>query len=132
MGSPVIPTTHWSAFIGATLACGAASVTGHVRIGGTQTIQITGQPVTVRLSAGYARRVHEKWATARWTLYVNPATYLPVRIYGSTETFGGSAGSFTSSFATNVQWLPPTPANVAQTLITIPRGFDRVSSRADQ
>lgn len=69
---------------------------------------------------------------ARWTLYVSPATYLPVRIYGSTETSGGSAGSFTSSFVTNVQWLPPTPANVAQTLITIPRGFDRVSSRADQ
>jgi len=132
MGSPIIPTTHWSAFIGATLACGAASVTGPVRIGGTPTIQITGRPVTVRLSAGYARAVHEKWATARWTLYVNPATYLPVRIYGSTETYGGSAGSLTSSFVTNVQWLPPTPANVAQTLITIPRGFDRVSSRADQ
>jgi hypothetical protein len=132
MGSPTIPTTHWTAFIDATLACGAASVTGHVRIGGTQTTQITGKPVTVRLSPGYARTVRAQWATARWTLYVNPATYLPVRMYGSTETFGGSARSFTSSFITNVQWLAPTPANVAQTLVIIPRGFERVGSPADQ
>jgi hypothetical protein len=132
MGGPMIPTTHWSAFIDGTLACGAASVTGHVQVDGMETTQITGKPITVRLQPGYAKTVREQWATARWTLYVNPKTYLPVRMYGSTETFGGRAGRYTSSSVTNVQWLPPTSANIAQTLVTIPPGFHEVSSPADQ
>jgi hypothetical protein len=133
MGVPVIPTTHWTAFVNSTLACGAASVTGHVLINGVETTKITGKPVTVRLSspkdAGFGIY---KWATARWILYVNPGTYLPVRIYGSTEEFGGTSGPFTSSFVTNVQWLPATRANIAKTLLTIPPGFHRVKSAADQ
>jgi hypothetical protein len=133
MGVPVIPTTRWAAFINSTLACGAASVTGHVLVNGLETTEITGKPVTVRLSspaeAGFGIF---KWATARWALYVNPRTYLPVRIYGSTEEFGGASGPFTSSFVTNVQWLSPTRANIAQTLLTIPPGFHRVKSAADQ
>ena len=125
MAAPIFPTTHWSAFIDATLACGAASVTGHVLVNGVETTQITGKPITVRLQPGYAKTVHATWATARWTLYVNPTTYLPARMYGSTETFGGSAGSYSSSYVTNVQWLPPTRANIAQALVTIPPGFHR-------
>lgn len=132
MGAPVIPTTHWSAFIGATLACGAASVTGHVLVNGVETTQITGKPITVRLQPGYAKTVHENYATVRWTLYVNPATYLPVRIDGSTQTYGGSAGSYTSSGTTDVQWLAPTPANIAKSLVIIPAGFRQVASAADQ
>jgi hypothetical protein len=125
MAAPIVPTTHWSAFIGGTLACGAASVTGHVRVNGMETTRITGKPITVKLSAGYAKAVKEKFATVRWTLYVNPTTYLPVRMYGSTETFSNSSGGFTSSFVTNVQWLPPTRGNIAQALVTIPPGFHR-------
>jgi len=132
MGGPIMPVTDWSAFIGGTLACGAASVTGHVLVDGTATMQITGKPVTVRLQAGYAKVVGAKWATARWTLDVNPTTYLPVRMYGSTETFGGRAGRSTSSSVTNVRWLPPTSANIAQAMVTIPPGFHEVSSAADQ
>jgi hypothetical protein len=133
MGVPVIPTTHWAAFINSTLACGVASVTGHVLINGLETTKITGKPVTVRLSSpGDAGFGIYKSATARWALYVNPRTYLPVRIYGSTEEFGGTPGSFTSSFVTNVQWLPPTQANIAKALLTIPPGFHRVKSAADQ
>jgi hypothetical protein len=132
MPAPIIPTTHWSAFIDGTLACGAASATGHVLVDGMPTVQITGKPITVRLQPGMAKAVGAKWATARWTLYVNPATYLPVRMSGSTETFGGRAGRYTSSSVTNVQWLPPTSANIAQTLVTIPPGFYQVSSPADQ
>ena len=125
MAGPIIPTTHWSSYIGATLACGAATVTGHVKIDGVETTKITGRATTVKLSAGYARVVRAKFATASWTLYVSPTSYLPVRMVGSTETFGGSSGSYASSFVTNVRWLSATPANVAQTLITIPPGFHR-------
>jgi hypothetical protein len=125
MAAPIIPTTHWTSYIDATLACGSATVTGHVKIDGVETTKITGKPVTVKLSAGYAKAVKAKFATARWTLYVSPTTYLPVRMVGSTQTYGGSGGSYTSSFVTNVQWLPATPANVAQALVTIPPGFHR-------
>jgi hypothetical protein len=125
MAAPIIPTTHWSSYIDATLACGAATVTGHVKINGVETTKITGKPVTVKLSAAYARVVKAKFATARWILYVSPATYLPVRMVGSTQTWGGSGGSSASSFVTNVRWLPATPANVAQALVTIPPGFHR-------
>jgi hypothetical protein len=126
-GPPTV-AVHWTAFINSTLRCGAASVTGHVKIGGVETTEITGKPVTVKLQPGYAKTVNEKWATARWTLYVNPTTYLPVRIYGSLQTFGGSAGSYNSSSVTNVRWLEPTPANIAKTLVTIPPGFHRMGS----
>jgi len=125
MAAPVVPTTHWSSYIDATLACGAATVTGHVKIDGVETTEITGKPDTVKLSAGYSKVVKEKFATARWALYVNPVTYLPVRMVGSTETFGGSGSSYTSTFVTNVQWLPATKANIAQALVTIPPGFHR-------
>jgi hypothetical protein len=33
---------------------------------------------------------------------------------------------------TDVKWLPPTAANIARTLVTIPAGFRQVSSPADQ
>jgi len=132
MGGALVPTPRWSAFIKATLACGAASVTGHVWIDGVETTKIIGKPVTVKLSRSYGRVVGEKWARARWILYVNPTTYLPVRTYGSTQTFGGPRHSFTSAFVTNVTWLPPTSANIAKTLVTIPAGFQQVSSPAQQ
>ena len=73
MGGPApTPGDHWSDFINATLACGAAKVTGHVWINGQETIQITGKPITVRLSRGEANAVREKLRRVGWTLYVNP------------------------------------------------------------
>jgi hypothetical protein len=132
MGGPPVPTAHWSSFIKATLDCGAASVTGHVRINGQETIRITGKPITVRLGRGEGGAVHEKYARALWTLYVNPSSYLPVRMIGVTETFGGSGGHTRFQSVTNVRWLPPTPANVAQALVSIPPGYHQVSSAASQ
>jgi hypothetical protein len=125
MGGPPDATQHWSAFIHTTLACGAAHVTGHVWINGVETTKITGRPVTVKLSQGYSKVVHERRARVQWILWVNPKTYLPVRMYGSTQTFGGAGGTVTSSGVTNVTWLPPTRANIAKTLVPIPAGFHR-------
>lgn len=131
MGGMPVPGVSWSLFINTTLKCGTASVTGHVRINGHQTTQISGKPVTVRLSQGYAKVVEERYATVRWTMYVNPKTYLPVRMYGSTETFGGKEGDQLSSGVTNVTWLSPTPANIAKALVTIPSGFRLYTGPAD-
>ena len=132
MNSPMVPTSDWPAFIHATLACGAAAVTGHVQIDGVETVKITGSPVTVKLPPGEARAVREKWARSRWTLYADPKTYLPVRLSGSSYAYGGPAPSTYSEGVTDMQWLPATAANVAQSLVTIPAGFQQVSSPADQ
>jgi hypothetical protein len=123
--------SDWRTFIKTTLDCGAGTVTGHVRFDGRETTQISGS-VTVPLSKGYVKSVHEKETRVRYTLWVDSTTYLPVRVFGSTETYGGSGGDNVSSGVTDVQWLPPTAANVAQTLVTIPSGYQQVSSPADQ
>jgi len=132
MGGPGVPTTRWADFISATLACGAARVTGHVWIDGVRTTRITGSPVTVKLVPGYAKVVRERYVRTTWTMYVNPATYLPVRIEGSTQSFGGSPGMTAGLSVTNVQWLPPTRANIAKATVIIPPGYEQESSPANQ
>jgi hypothetical protein len=132
MSGVPVPTSHWSSFIEGTLACGTASVTGHVWIDDQETTKITGAPVTERLQAGEAKVLGEKWARGEWTLYVNPETYLPVRIISATTTFGGPRASTRNASVTNVRWLTPTAANIAKATITIPPGFRRAASPASQ
>ena len=132
MGGPPPVTRHWSDFINATLACGTASVTGHVRINGQETTRITGTPVTITLSPRYARAIQEKQARVTWTLYVDPKTYLPVQMDSSTAAFGGPAAPTDDKYVTTMRWLPPTPANIAKATVTIPPGFRLVPSAADQ
>ena len=86
----------------------------------------------VKLQPGEARAVREKWARSQWTLYVDPKTYLPVRLSSSGRTYGGPAPSTYSTSVTEMQWLPPTAANIAKALITIPAGYTQVSSPAQQ
>ena len=63
---------------------------------------------------------------------MDPKTYLPVRLSSSGSTYGGPAPSTYSTGVTDMQWLPPTAANIAQSVVTIPAGFQQVSSPADQ
>jgi hypothetical protein len=132
MAGPAAPARNWPAFIHATLACGAATLTGHAWIGGVKTVKITGSPVTEKLSLGEARAIHEKWLRSQWTLYVNPNTYLPVRLSGSNYTYGGPMPSYYSTGVTDIRWLRPTAANIAKALVTIPPGFRHVRSPANQ
>jgi hypothetical protein len=112
-------------------AAGPPPVTGHALIDGVDTLKITGSPVTIKLPPDQAKAL-PKWLRERWTLYVNPTTYLPVRLASSGGTFGGPAPSTHSTSVTDMQWLQPTPANIAKTLVTIPAGFHQVGSPADQ
>jgi hypothetical protein len=126
MGAPA-SIYDWPSFIRAALDCGAARVTGHARIDGVETTVITGLPTKARLPAAYAKTIGATRVRVPWTLYVNPTTYLPVRLTGSTETYGGPAGRSVNTEVTDIQWLPPTAANIAQTLVTIPAGFPQVN-----
>jgi hypothetical protein len=96
-----------------------------------ETTVISGS-IDVPLPKGYARTVREVRDRVRFTLYVDSTTYLPVRMYGSDETYGGAGGPTISASVTNVQWLPPTAANIAKALVTIPPGYTQVSSPAQQ
>jgi hypothetical protein len=131
MGGPPPATGNWPAFIHATLACGAAAVTGHARIDGVDTLKISGS-LTEKLPPDQASAYREKWLRERWTLYVSPTSYLPVRLSGSASTYGGPAPSMPFTSVTDMQWLRPTAANIAKALVTIPAGFHHVSSPADQ
>jgi hypothetical protein len=131
LGGPAVTMPNWPAFIRAMLRCEAATVTGHARIGGMQTTVISGS-IDVPLSKGYGRTVKEARARVRFTLYVDSATHLPVRAYGSTETYGGTRGPTTSAYVTTVRWLPPTTANIAKALVAVPPGYTHVNSSADQ
>jgi hypothetical protein len=131
LGGPAITMPNWPAFIKAMLHCTAATVTGHARIGGEQTTVISGL-IDIPLRKGYAGVVKERRVRVRYTLYVDSANYLPVRAYGSTETYGGAAGPSVSAYTTNVRWLPPTKANIAKALVTIPSRDKQVNSPADQ
>ena len=99
---------------------------------GRRTLKITGSPVTERLSPSEARAVREKGLRAQWTLYVNPKTYLPVRLSSAAHTYGGPAPSALFTTVTDLQWLRPTTANIVRTLVTIPPRFRQVSSPANQ
>ena len=131
LGGPAVTIPNWPGFIKAVLGCQAATVTGHARIGGVQTTVISGL-IDIPLSKGYASMVKEARVRVRYTLYVNSATYLPMRAYGSTQTYGGAAGPTDNAYVTQVQWLPPTKANIAKALVTIPPGYQQVSSPASQ
>lgn len=57
------------------------------------------------------------------TLWVSPATYLPVRVM---LTFGNV------QIQTDFSWLAPTPANLAALNVTVPAGFQQVAPPSQQ
>lgn len=104
------------------LASGTATIAGHQRIRGVDTIKI------VLTSRFPLRAPQPEW---RQTVWVNPSTYLPVQMTTLPYSSSGSpymhfpplaVGSFTES-VTEFQWLPPTQANLAQLNAPIPPGF---------
>jgi hypothetical protein len=122
LGGPAVSVPHWPAFIKAMLRCNRAAVTGHARMGNVPVIVISGS-IDIPLPKAYGKSVRETRVRVGYTLYVDAKTYLPLRAYGSTKTYGGAGGPTISSYVTNLRWLPPTAANRAKALVTIPRGY---------
>jgi hypothetical protein len=82
------------------LSCGELKVAGSGTVGGVPTLKLSG--------AFYGPAV---------TYWVNATTYLPFRF---TATYSGAVHQ------TDLQWLPPTAANLAKLNVTIPAGFTQV------
>jgi hypothetical protein len=85
-------------------SCGWLKADGTATVGGVTAIRLT----TVPTGGGF---------TTTW--YINPATYLPIHM---TAAWHGI-----TSATLDLQWLPPTAANLAKlALPTPPRGFTKV------
>lgn len=100
--------TSWAATIRKALGCGKFTTSGTERVDGVNAIKLT----PVRPGAA-----HE-------VLWVDPATYLPVRV--AYETRRSPKGPFTLGQLWDVQLLLPTAANLARLTMHIPAGFVQV------
>jgi hypothetical protein len=92
----------WPASIRFELTCGAFTTHGRQRIDGIDAIRLTGHK-------GHLL-----------TLWVDPRTYLPVRIDSAVTTVAGRPTQ------TDFRWLRPAPANLAHLKLQIPAGFRQV------
>ena len=87
------------------VSCGSLILAGRQQVDGADAITLTsrsGSPLTE-------------------TIWVNPATYLPVRV-----VLRSAAGSAALQHTADITWLQPTAQNLARLAVPIPAGFRRV------
>jgi hypothetical protein len=101
-GEPDPASPAWVPFVRASLECGGFAVAGHQTVKGTQLIKIVGTA-----KDPYTRYMPQ-------VMLVNPATFLPVRV-------------FSPSGYSDISWLAPTKANLALLDLAVPHGFKHVS-----
>jgi hypothetical protein len=87
------------------VSCGTLAEAGQQRVDGIEAIKLT---------SGSGSLISE-------TIWVNPATYLPVRV-----EIGSAAGSSTIQRTADITWLKPTAQNQAVLTVSIPSGFRQV------
>jgi hypothetical protein len=95
------------------LACGALSSEGMQQVDGVNTLKL--------VSVQRSRIGPKTLATIATTIWVDPATYLPVRL---TTQWTRPIVSVPTTY--DFRWLPPTSANLALLKVRIPPGFTQV------
>ena len=114
-------------YVRQTLACGVFKVAGHARVNGRNTIKITGSMTEPHW---WARVPHAEGRGAMHvevTLYVDPSTYLPVKVVWNNWSHAVTGGRLLrGTIRQDIRVLPPTPRNVAKATIAIPAGFRKV------
>jgi hypothetical protein len=100
------------------LACGTLSYEGMQYVDGVNALKL--------VSVQHQRR--GKTLSALTTIiWVDPATYLPVRLTTQVRGTTQSSRPFVSvPMRFDIRWLPPTSANLALLTVPIPPGFTRV------
>jgi hypothetical protein len=102
---PVGGTVDWPAEIHAALSCGHYRIAGQQRLGTARAIKL----VSVKPDGPYSE-----------TLWVSPATYLPMRLtWHWLYHRGAGPGTLTGDF----RWLRPTAANLASLQAPVPHGL---------
>lgn len=91
-------------------SCGQIRAAGQETVGGVNAIKLVSARPIPGLTKGH------------FTLWVDPATYLPVRTRWDWAAGEGKPGSILADF----QWLPATAANRAALNVPVPAGFRQV------
>jgi hypothetical protein len=103
------------------LACGTLSYQGKQHVDGINALKL----VSVQ-----RQRRGKTLTTLTTTIWVDPATYLPVRVtYQSRWTTQRTRPMVSVPTRFDIRWLPPTRANLALLTVRIPAGFTRVPIR---
>jgi hypothetical protein len=101
----------WKQIIQAGLKCGMFTVAGRQWVDGVDAIKLTG---------------HKPEAGS--TIWVDPSSYLPVRLTGRVQLIaGGTDKQDAGTLTINFRWLPPTRANLRELTAPIPKGFRETS-----
>ena len=105
----------WKQIIQAGLTCGMFTVAGRQWVDGVDAIKLTGHT-----------------PAAGTTIWVDPSSYLPVRLTGRVQLIaGGTDKQDAATLTIDFRWLPPTSANLKELTAPIPNGF-REPPRAGQ
>jgi hypothetical protein len=99
--------TDWATLVRQALKCGAYQTAGTEQVDGVAAVKLV--PATL--------------PDLGIVLWVDPSTYLPVRVRGTTVD-----GHLLSQ--ADIRWLPPTAANLANLDVPIPAGFTQIQAPA--
>ena len=101
---------NWRHIIETGLKCGAFTVAGRQRVDGVDAIKLAGHKTVPDT-----------------TIWVDPSTYLPVRLVSHEQAprLAGN-GTTTVTLTVDFRWLAPTRANLAKLTAPIPAGFHKV------
>jgi hypothetical protein len=101
----------WKQIIQAGLTCGMFTVAGRQWVDGVDAIKLAGHP-----------------PAAGTTIWVDPSSYLPVRLTGRVQLIAGRTQKQDAATLTiDFRWLPPTRANLKELTAPIPAGFREAS-----
>jgi hypothetical protein len=110
------------------LACGQLTNEGTQYVDGVNAVELVSvRTFRVQMRDPALKQTTNLAVTVTTTLWVDPASYLPVR-WAQDGKVTGRKGIVVPSVDQDVEWLPPTGANLVQLTVPIPSGFTRVSS----
>jgi hypothetical protein len=116
------------------LACGQLTNEGTEQIDGVNAVKLSSvrtvtEPAHDVTRQGKTVSIPATTLTTTTNVWVDPASYLPVRFVSTTtEASASDPGSFlTGSGTWDIEWLPPTGANLALLTVRIPPGFTQVA-----
>ena len=100
----------WRQIIAAGLKCGMFTVAGRQWVDGVDAIKLTGHK-----------------PAAGTTIWVDPSSYLPVRLTAQLQLYAGGNEKQNATLTIGFRWLPPTRANLKELTAPIPKGFREAS-----
>jgi hypothetical protein len=116
---------NWATYVHQAVSCGEFTIAGHAWTNGTKTIKITGSMTEPDFWVSANGQVHEA-LHVDVTLYVDPATYLPVRVIWKNSSQTPDGKPLHGTVRQDIRILPPTPRNIAMASVTVPAGFRTV------